>query len=349
MERKLVSIQIINDIQPIEGADRIERATVLGWSLVVRKGEFKAGDKCAYFEIDSLIPKTSWSEFLVDPNHPDKPIRLRTKKMKKVISQGLALPLSAVGIDGNVGDDITEKLGVTKWEPVIPAQLSGTVKGNFPSFCRKSDETRLQTIVPDIFEEMNGKEIYVTLKYDGTSASYFSRKSVEIADAYDTGVCSRNLLLKEPVEGETIPVYWEIERKYNILNQLKALNRNIQLICEIYGEGLQKNHLGIKGKDIAIFTAYDIDKQEYLGFYDLLIICTKLQIPMVKVVENFIFNKNIHTLEWWLEKANTAKYDNGSQAEGLVVRPIVESYSEVLKGRMSFKTISNNYLLKNEE
>lgn len=349
MDRQLVSIQTISNIQPIEGADRIEKATVLGWSLVVRKGEFNIGDKCAYFEIDAILPKTNWSEFLVDPNRPDKPLRLKTKKLKGVISQGLALPLSNIGIDGNVGDDITEKIGVLKWEPYIPAQLNGTIKGNFPSFCRKSDEIRIQSIVPDILEELHGKQVYITMKYDGTSASYFSRKSLEVADAYDTGVCSRNLLLKQPVDSEAVPVYWELEKKYDILNKLKVWKTNIQLIGEIHGEGIQKNHLGIKGKDIAIFTAYDIDKQEYLGFFDLIRICAGMQLPMVKIVEEMVIDKNIHTLDWWLAKADSVKYPNGSQAEGIVIRPIIECYSQVLKSRTSFKVISNKFLLKNDE
>ena len=64
MERKLASIQKIIEIFPIKNADNIEMAKILGWELVVKKGEFKPGDYCVYFEIDSLLPNKSWSIFM---------------------------------------------------------------------------------------------------------------------------------------------------------------------------------------------------------------------------------------------------------------------------------------------
>ncbi|WP_337564108.1 hypothetical protein [Megasphaera sp.] len=54
--RKLASIQKIISLTPIPNADRIELARVLGWKCVVKKGEFKVGDKCVYIEIDSIPP-----------------------------------------------------------------------------------------------------------------------------------------------------------------------------------------------------------------------------------------------------------------------------------------------------
>jgi len=347
MERKLVSIETIDAITDIPDADKIVVASIKGWKVVVRKGEFSVGDKCAFFEIDSVLKRAPWNEFLFKTPEMTT-YRLRTCKLRKQLSQGLAIPLSAVGIEGNVGEDITEKLGVIKYEPTLPAQLRGVVKGNFPYFCKKSDEYRVQSY-PDILNEMDGKEVYVTQKVDGTSSTYFCRKSTDLADAFDTGVCSRNLLLQDPKEGDSIPVYWEIEKKYDILNKLRILGRNIQISGECYGEGIQKNRLGIKGHDIAIFTAYDIDNQKYIGYHELKGLCEGLGLSMVKVVDVFKFDKNVHTLDWWLQKANEAKYDNGSNCEGLVVRPVEECYSTILDGRMSFKALSNNYLLKNEE
>ncbi len=65
MERKLVSIQVIDSIAPIEGADNIVQARVMGWTVVVKKGEFAPGDRCVFFEIDSLLPDgQAWSEFM---------------------------------------------------------------------------------------------------------------------------------------------------------------------------------------------------------------------------------------------------------------------------------------------
>jgi len=64
MGRKLASIQKIWKVEPIEGADRIELVSVLGWKCVSKKGEFKEGDLCVYFEVDAFLPVCEKFEFL---------------------------------------------------------------------------------------------------------------------------------------------------------------------------------------------------------------------------------------------------------------------------------------------
>lgn len=111
-ERALAYIVEIDDITPIEGADNIELATVGGWRVIVNKTQFNAGDNAVFFEIDSLLPETEWSEFL-------RPRKFRIKTMKlnkfKVISQGLLMPVDILpsNKEYNVGDDVTKTLGVT--------------------------------------------------------------------------------------------------------------------------------------------------------------------------------------------------------------------------------------------
>lgn len=96
--RKLVTIRKIDNISPIEGADAIECATVGGWSVVVKKGEFQVNQLILYFEIDSWIP-TEVAPFLTKPDHFPKEYngvkgeRLRTVKLKKCLSQGLILKI----------------------------------------------------------------------------------------------------------------------------------------------------------------------------------------------------------------------------------------------------------------
>jgi len=87
--RKLVHIEKINEILPIEGADKIELVKVLSWQCIAKKGEFKVGDLCVYHEIDSVCPETDNYEFL-----RSRKFRIRTIKMKGELSQGLALPIS---------------------------------------------------------------------------------------------------------------------------------------------------------------------------------------------------------------------------------------------------------------
>jgi hypothetical protein len=149
MKRKLVTIRTIDAINPIEGADAIEVATIGGWNVVVKKGEFKPGDKCFYAEIDSFLPdgNPAW-QFLVDKQGREfegvRGHRLRTVRLRGQISQGFIVPLHALPQITNPqeGVDYAEVLGVKKWEPPLPAQLAGQAEGLFPSFIRKTDQER---------------------------------------------------------------------------------------------------------------------------------------------------------------------------------------------------------------
>jgi len=148
--RQLASIQRIKSINPIDNADQIEVATVLGWHAVVEKSKHKAGDLIIFFEIDSFLPIKEEFEFLRSRcykkmDHGDG-FRLKTIRLRKQVSQGLVMPLSIIpdclAYDEVEGYDLTEALGVIKYERPIPATMKGTVKGSFPGFMPKSDETR---------------------------------------------------------------------------------------------------------------------------------------------------------------------------------------------------------------
>lgn len=99
-------------IEKIEGADNIELMSVLGWKVIVKIGEFHEGDLCVYFEIDSKLPEKEWSEFMASKKYKVKTMKLGKFK---VISQGLALPISVfdVEIPNEEGVDVTDLLGVT--------------------------------------------------------------------------------------------------------------------------------------------------------------------------------------------------------------------------------------------
>ena len=129
---KLASIETIKEIVPHSGADKLEIAKILGWQSIVKKGEFKAGDKIVFVVIDTILPNAPWSEFLADRNNPEKPIRLRTVKLRGEYSQGLVLPLSVLpeNVQGwHEGADVSGALGIKKYEKEIPAQLSGEILG----------------------------------------------------------------------------------------------------------------------------------------------------------------------------------------------------------------------------
>lgn len=112
MERALAHIEKVENIRNIEGADNIQACNVLGWSLICKKGEFKDGDLCVYFEIDSKVPEDDERYAFLSSKH----YKIKTMKISKfnVWSQGLAMPLSMFPeLSGlPVGTDVTEKLHV---------------------------------------------------------------------------------------------------------------------------------------------------------------------------------------------------------------------------------------------
>ena len=161
--RKLASIQRIWMIEPIEGADRIELAHVLGWQCVVNKGQFREMDLAVYFEVDSFLPVAPEFEFLRVSSYRKTDImgegfRLRTMKFRGQISQGLLLPINAfpaIPADAELGADVTEILGVKKWEIEERITTGGTMIGTLPYDIPHTDETRVQA-EPELIQAFAG-------------------------------------------------------------------------------------------------------------------------------------------------------------------------------------------------
>lgn len=352
MERKLATIQKIISIEPIENADKIEKAKVMGWQCVVKKDEFKPGQLCIYCEIDSLLPDKPEFEFL-----RSKKFRIKTQKMRGIISQGIIFPLEILPehdrlviteeyhINGNehiIGQDVTEKLGIKKYEPPISPQLMGQAKGNFPThIVPKTDEIRLQSAI-GVLDEIYGKDVYITEKEDGTSFTAYYKDGVY-------GFCSRNLEQKNEPTNQSI--YYKISQHYYLENKLSEYyyknGVHLAIQGEITGDGINKNPLGLprNTNQLHIFNVWDIDKQKYFDIEDANDIVHKLGLTPVKMIECWKFD---YTLEQLIEKAKGKYYGTKNNIEGIVVRPIHECYSETLQGRMSIKVMNNDYLLKEE-
>ena len=355
--RKLASVQKILALDPIEGADRIEVATILGWKVVVGKGTYKVGDLCVYFEIDSVLPENIlraanlWDEEkgkgkLSGSNGN----RLKTVKLRGQISQGLTIPYSVLGLrpyhDGSgvikdfevEGEDLTEVLKIEKYEPPIPAELAGVCKGTFPGFLIKTDSHRLQA-APGLIEEMQGVPCYATVKMDGTSSTFYNR-FLETENEF--GVCSRNMDL---CESDT-NMYWRMARKYDLVEKMGMSNMAIQ--AETFGPGIQGNKMGAEEVQMAVFDMFHIIDYRYVDWGDLKGFCELLELPLVEPVYEGSFEwKSVDEL---IEFASGIKYSNGAAAEGIVIRPQVEMRSKSLDGgRMAFKVISPEFLAKNKE
>lgn len=338
--RKLASIQKIKALELIEGADAIEKATVLGWQLVVQKGQFNVGDMVVYCEIDSVMPDKPEFEFL-----KSRGMRIKTIRLRGQISQGICFPLSILPNDFLVVEDAdcTDVLGITKYEPVIPACLRGVKKGRFPSFIPKTDETRVQ-VLQKVLDKYKGEKCYVTEKLDGSSATFYIKDG-------EFGVCSRNLELLEDAENS----FWKVAKEMDIEAKLRSIGKNIAIQGELIGEGIQGNKLKLKGHTVKFFNAFDIDKFEYLNFFDFNeLIVGKLELPIVPIVSlDYELENDIDAII----KMATIKSQllQDVWAEGIVIRPYKEKIDLLLSnenfnnGRVSFKAINPEFLLKHGE
>ena len=332
--RKLASIRKISDIQSIPGADMIELVIVDGWKVVVAKNvEHKVGDMVVYCEIDSFLPIKEEFEFLRKSSYKKmsdgtEGFRLRSIKLKGQISQGLILPLKDLQLLNKdlleVGMDVTKELGIVKYEPPIPAELSGKVKGLFPSFLRKTDEERVQNLSNE-YENLKQHKFYVTEKLDGSSATFYSKDGV-------FGVCSRNLELLE-TEGNT---FWKVARELKLEEWLTSQDVNYSIQGEIIGESVQGNPYKIKGQTVGFFNAFNIDTQEYLGLEEFEKLISSMGIKSVPILDReFTLPDTIDELLTYADEKSVL--NSNFDREGVVIRS--------LDRKISFKVISNKFLL----
>jgi len=333
------SIQKIIDIKPIENADSIEKAYVLGWQVVVKKGEFKPGDLCVFITIDSIVPDKPEFAFLAKEK-----FRIRTIKLRGELSQGITFPMSILPVDEDSkipflwheGQDVSETIGVTHYEKPVPGGFNqGDTKDNFPPWFPKTDEERIQN-VPEVLDELRGKSYVITEKCEGTSSSIYLNRG-------EIGVCSRNMEKKDS-EGS---VYWQMAKKYDLENKLRNLGRNLAIQGELCGPGIQKNRLGLKEPDLFVFNIFDIDDGKYLSWpmqQQLVVSLGLNKVPVVQFGEGFSF-----TLEELLEKAKGKYAGTQNDREGIVVRAMYGDFSAKMRSRISFKVLNNDFLLKEKE
>jgi RNA ligase (TIGR02306 family) len=341
--RKLARVVKIDEISAILGADAIEVATVGGWKVVVKKNEYKAGDLAVYFEIDSWIPN-ELAPFLTKPGQFPKVYngvegqRLKTIRLRGQLSQGLLMPIPQSVYDGAGSQveedlDLTDNLLIQKWEREMPAQLAGISRGSFPSFIRKTDQERIQNLKREYTQwQEEGVEWEMTEKLDGSSMTVY-------VNGEESGVCSRNLNLKETEENS----FWKVALRESFIDKIKSTGKNLALQGELVGPGVQGNKYNLSELDFYLFDIYDIDKQEYYNPKERLCLSMELGINHTPIISHSInFKENNWTIDYVLTNAEFKSYLNKqTEAEGVVFKSV--------DGKNSFKAISNKFLLKNDD
>ena len=309
----------------------------------MKKGEFAPGDLGVFLEIDSIPLDTEVFRFLWLPKsgvsqgetieRPAK-FRIRTMKLRGALSQGLLLPLAELNLENaQEGEDVTGVLGVEKYEPPAP-QGMGDFRAQFPAFIPKTDEMRVQS-VPEVLDELRGLPYVATLKYDGTSSTFvFDPRRNEFH------ACGRNFSLQD---GENF--YWRAARKYNLEEILRS-SPNFAIQGEICGPGIQKNRLNLKDVSLFVFNVYDFQNARYLSHDAAREWLAANNLTPVETVESGA--EFSHMQESLLALAEGKYPGTQNEREGIVIRPREETFSPILGGRLSFKAISNRFLLKEE-
>lgn len=367
--RSLARIERISKLTPIPNSDNIEVAKVLGWDIVVKRGEFKSGDEAVYIEIDTLLPKDNpIFSFMEKYNW-----RVKTVKIRGQISQGLLLPISKFNFKESfgLGQDLTNILNLSKYESdddllieekskksnkfvtflfdfyiirkmVLPF-IKKETKDSYPYWITKTDEERIQNCFNRLHyhlnSRINNKIFEVTEKLEGTSCTFFIKwndKRSFFGNKYIFGVCSRNQWIKTPNNSH----YWKMARKYNLEKVLSSRknHENIVIQGEIVGPGVQKNIYKLNENRFYVFTV--IINGTHLTYKEMIDFCKDTGLAIVPLVnDSYEFPDDVKDIvQYSIGKSLIAK---DVDREGLVFRKF-----DYMKNKTSFKSINPEYLLK---
>ncbi len=345
--RKLAKIVKIDELNPIEGADAIECAVVGGWKVVAQKGLYNVGDLAIYFEIDSWIPH-DLAPFLSKGKEPRefegvKGERLKTIKLRGQLSQGLLMPLDEAIPETTSfmeGDDVTEYLGIKKWEKPVNAQLAGVCRGNFPSLIPKTDQERAQNLKKEIVAANEaGTQFEITEKLEGSSMTVYR---MVVDGEMQFGVCSRNMDLKE-VAGNT---FWDVARQDDIEAKMIAVDEfwSFAIQGELVGPNIQGNIYKLSKPEFRVFDVYDIQAGKYLNPEARWQLITRMGLKHVPVLA---FSASMYDTLGITDMNQLLEFADGESMNGAAGHePLREGvvFKEV-NGGMTFKVISNQYLL----
>ena len=265
-----------------------------------------------------------------------KPIE-KTIKLRGQVSQGLLLPLRVDSLfDGfdtsHIDVDVSDILRVTKYEPPVPAELSGIARGAFPLCVQKTDQERIQNLAPELaeFVEEDYLTWEVTEKLEGSSCTFAWIEN-------DLHVCSRNIDLL-CTEGNS---FWGVAKELDIQNKLTTLffGKNLALQGELVGPGVQGNIYSLTKRKFFLFDVYDIDRRKYMSPSEREEIAKQLGLEQVPILDKEFRIPQESPMASLLAFADgPSQLKNTQLREGLVFKSN--------QRQMSFKVVSNKYLLK---
>ena len=322
-------------IEPHENADTLELACIADYRVIVKKGEFKNGDHVAYIPEGSIVPDSILEEMgLKGRLSGSQKNRVKAIRLRGVASQGLIYPMPGCPI----GQDVAPLLGVTKYEPVIPAHLNGR-QANAMGETLRFDIENIKKY-PHMFVE--GEPVVATEKLHGTWAclGFFEGSPVVTSK----GLSKRGVKLDIEQEGN---VYVRMFRRYEAkLEKMRVeLGDTFYVLGEVVGSGIQDLTYGVPEPDFYVFDIY-VGKPghgHYINASDL-----PFQVPDGFKTVPVVYTLHNFNREAILEKTrgnSLMSHAKEQIREGIVIRPIHERVDPSL-GRVILKSVSEDYLLR---
>lgn len=311
---KLASIERIQKIEAHINADSLEICSVAGYKAITKLGQHKEGELVVFIQPDTTLPDAPWAAF-----YKSKSKRVRAIKLRNVWSMGIVESLDILPVEGDwtdlrEGSEVSQILGIQKYEAPVPQDLSA--KGNLPFGIFKSDEENWQSVdIP------YGEVCDVTFKVEGQSAS-FAYKNVPDRETF--AICSRSLEIKPECENN----FTRIVAKYDIKAKLSKFcqdnNVNLCLRGEAFGGNIQNfkpnPHAGAP-LDFALYNVLNLDTLKYetknSPFY-----YTKVAAALgLKIVD--LLEENVIITPELIEKYDSKlEKINGKHYEGVVCKLI---------------------------
>lgn len=340
------------EVEEHPNADRLELLRVGGYRVLARKGSFKTGDLAAYIPESAVVPDGILREMGLEGKlSGPKKNRVTARRFRGVLSQGLCYPARRGWVEGQ---DVTEELGIIKYEPPVPISMGGQVYNGGPSRTVKYDIENYKRF-PDILEE--GEPVIITEKIHGTFVCIGILSGDDIHPEYgmlavsSKGLGARGQVFKPAAEENKNNLYLGVAKKIIGDNPYLAFkDRTIFILGEIFGSGVQDLSYGYHSKtDGEIgFRFFDIVTVEdgervYLSDDELETVASTYDLERVPVLYRGPFSEEI--LKELTDGKETVSGAEKHIREGVVVRPLVERQDDRI-GRVQLKSVSEAYLTR---
>ena len=319
-------------LEPHPNADAIELAAISGYRSVVKLGEFEEGQLVAYIPEGAVIPPELLREMGLE-NYLAGPLHNRVKaiRLRGILSQGLVWPVP----DAQEDEDVTERLGITKYVPEVPSEMNGEA---YPAY-QKVVQFDIEDIkrYPDVLQE--GEEVVATEKLHGTFCQMGFCQDEPIVT--QKGLGNQGLALMTGEVNDTCIYVQEFRKHRETLEEIHQEHPSFFILGELHGPGVQDLHYGLKEKKFRVFDVYlgAPGEGRFLNYDEMLSFIQGHFEPVPQV----------HRGPY--RKSEAAEVSQGQSLiashirEGVVIKPTTER-EDLFLGRVILKSKADKYLLR---